>query len=138
MSRHTSEHVASKPRPTQTSSGETPASASAPRTHVTHASQMSSDDCWWNSGNGDHVLMSSFCTARSSPLATSTMPARAEPVPFSVDVMVEVKVPSAAELGATRAPADVCLVVDISGSMGSIAQYEGADGKMTNDGCVAL
>jgi len=48
-------------------------------------------------------------------------------------VCVSVRVPEG-----VRKPVDVCCVVDISGSMGTIAKYEGEDGTMRDDGLSLL
>lgn len=66
---------------------------------------------------------------------TSTSVADAPPPPSGqvVDVVVSVMPPDCSK----RHPIDVCCVVDISGSMDDLAQYEGDDGQMTNDGASA-
>mmetsp|Transcript_98642 Transcript_98642/g.318094 ORF Transcript_98642/g.318094 Transcript_98642/m.318094 type:complete len:1066 (-) Transcript_98642:431-3628(-) len=51
-----------------------------------------------------------------------------------VPVMVSAKVPESA----MRAPADICCVIDISGSMGAPATYETEYGKVQDDGLSVL
>ena len=48
----------------------------------------------------------------------------------TVDVVVTINPPQST----LRKPVDVCCLVDISGSMDDVAEYEGADGQITNDG----
>eukprot|EP00747_Dinoflagellata_sp_TGD_P164295 gnl/TRDRNA2_/TRDRNA2_184047_c0_seq1.p1 gnl/TRDRNA2_/TRDRNA2_184047_c0~~gnl/TRDRNA2_/TRDRNA2_184047_c0_seq1.p1 ORF type:complete len:1086 (+),score=163.33 gnl/TRDRNA2_/TRDRNA2_184047_c0_seq1:79-3336(+) len=49
-------------------------------------------------------------------------------------VMVSIQVPQ----GQVRVPADICCVVDVSGSMGSRAKYEDENGNMKDDGLSIL
>ena len=53
-------------------------------------------------------------------------------------VPVVVRVGIADDLPQARAPVDLCCVVDISGSMGNKAEYEDANGNVTNDGLSIL
>jgi len=51
----------------------------------------------------------------------------------NTDVSIRVEVP--VHSVARRAPVDVCCCIDVSGSMGTMAEYEDvATGRMTNDG----
>ena len=80
-SSRTSEQVASKPMPL-TASGGSAASAIAARTEVTHAAQMSGEDCSTISPASRQTAIGCRAVASKVPLSSNT-PARALPVPTS-------------------------------------------------------